>query len=319
MRKAITVVIVNAFVALAVPVEALAQGTNIIKICKGTAPSGGTGFSFIWENGNGGLQTSFILSDTDCMIFDVTQKDKFNKITENVPPGWTLTNIACTYTTSAVSITGPNSITPAFEPGDDTVAIDLNEANVTCTFTDQKTAQATAPKDVYAVKFLCGSILPPSSSTHPTNGAPERPVKPGNYLTAINVHNPNRTSISFWKKAVLLYRADRPPEKPEMPMPPYPLREVGLEEDWGLEIDCEDIRRVLLKEEPSLPPAPPAPTFIKGWVVIEVNGGQAHQTAPLPLDVTAVYTSHGYARSGGVVVPQGFAEDVESVLPKRIK
>ena len=176
-------------------------------------------------------------------------------------------------------------------------------------------AAAPLPKDVYAVKFVCGTYTGAPAGTHPTEG----PVKPGNYLTAINVHNPNGFSITFWKKAVLLYRADKFIE-PELPMPPYPLRQVMLKPDWGLEIDCADIRSVLLKEAgPGLPSAPPAPTFIKGWVVIEVKGQQAHQVEPLPLDVTAVYTSHGYAKTSSGTVPEGFAEDVEPVLPKRVK
>jgi hypothetical protein len=131
------------------------------------------------------------------------------------------------------------------------------------------------------------------------------------------VHNPNGGSITFWKKAILLYRADKFTE-PEQPMPPYPLRQVGLKADWGLEIDCADIRSVLLKGAAGLPSAPPAPTFIKGWVVIEVKGSTS-KVEPLPLDVTAVYTSHGYVKSSGGSAPEGFAEDVEPVLPKRVK
>jgi hypothetical protein len=42
-------------------------------------------------------------------------------------------------------------------------------------------------------------------------------------------------------------------------------------------------------------PGPPAPTFIKGWVVIH---------APLPLDVVAVYTAH---------TPAGFSITTERV------
>jgi len=72
-------------------------------------------------------------------------------------------------------------------------------------------------KDVYAVKFLCGSLLP-KATTPPPNGV-EWPVKPGNYLTAINVHNPNPANVAFKKKAVLLYRSDKNFE-PEQPMPP---------------------------------------------------------------------------------------------------
>lgn len=161
------------------------------------------------------------------------------------------------------------------------------------------------PKDVYAVKFVCGSFLPKLSDDS------EFPVKPGNYLTAINVHNPNPTSIFFEKTAVMLYRADDPP-KPEQPMPPGKPIRASLKSDWGLEIDCTDIRKQLLEGM-----APGAPVFIKGWVVIEVTG--TSKMEPRPLDVTAVYTSHGWLQSGKTPVYTGFAEDVEQILPKRIK
>lgn len=164
-------------------------------------------------------------------------------------------------------------------------------------------------KDVYAVKFLCGSFLP-KLQTPPDQW--EGPVKPGNYLTAINVHNPNSVIITFQKKAVLLYRADKPPEM-EQPMPPGQLKPAGLKPDWGFEIDCADIRKVLLQGEV------PAPIFIKGWVVIEVKATTPNQE-PLKLDVTAVYTGHGWSRIGdNKPVWEGFAEDVEAVLPKRVK
>jgi hypothetical protein len=163
-------------------------------------------------------------------------------------------------------------------------------------------------KDVYAVKFLCGSFLP--KVTSPPDGA-EYPVKPGNYLTAINVHNPNPTFVGFMKKAVLLYRADGHFEF-EQPMPPGKLNDASLKEDWGMEIDCPDIRARLLGG------AVPAPTFIKGWVIIEVAGA-AYNIDPRPLDVTAVYTAHGWNQRANPPTYEGFSEDVESVLPKRVK
>jgi hypothetical protein len=163
------------------------------------------------------------------------------------------------------------------------------------------------PKDVYAVKFLCGSFLPKLPADEM-----EWPVKPGNYFTAINVHNPNFGSISFQKKAVLLYRADKP-TRPEEPMPPGKLFDARLKEDWGLEIDCNDIRRQLLSGT-----APGAPTFITGWVVIEVTGTPNHLD-PRPIDVTGVYTSHGWDLSTKTPTYVGFAEDVVPVLPKRVK
>jgi len=169
--------------------------------------------------------------------------------------------------------------------------------------------QVPPPKDVYAAKFLCGSFLP-RTPVPPSDGVPEPPVKPGNYLTVINVHNPNGTILPFRKKAVLLYRADKA-QPGETPMPPGKILGVELSPDFGLEIDCADIRTRLLAG------TAPAPTFIEGWVVIIVSGvGQAE---PLPLDVTAVYTSHGWDQSGKVPIYVGFAEDVQPVLPKRVR
>ena len=151
----------------------------------------------------------------------------------------------------------------------------------------------------YSVKFICGK-------------SPGDIMAPGSYFTAINVHNPNFGSISFQKKAVLLYRADKPP-KPEQPMPPGKLFDASLKDDWGLEIDCNDIRNQLLSGT-----APGAPTFIKGWVVIEVRASPNY-LEPRPIDVTAVYTSHGWDQSTKPPSYMGFAEDVEPVLPKRVK
>ena len=171
------------------------------------------------------------------------------------------------------------------------------------------TAQTLPPTDVYSAKFLCGNFLPKELSDKA-----EWPVKPGNYFTTINVHNPNRTLISFQKKAVLLYRADKPSDVAEQPMPPSELIAVQLKDDWGLEIDCSDIRNKLLGG------AVPAPAFIEGWVVIEVKGNQAHSTDPIPLDVTAVYTGHGWIQPvGKPAVYEGFAENVVPVLPKRVR
>jgi hypothetical protein len=123
---------------------------------------------------------------------------------------------------------------------------------------------------VYAAKFVCGTMpqLPP---------AEEGPVEPGSYATAINVHNPDpREVASFAKKAVLLFNEAGKEEGFEVPKPPSERRGAQLGPDFGMEIDCRDIRLELLKGQ-----APPAPVFIKGWVVIE---------SPLPLDVVAAYT-----------------------------
>ncbi len=133
---------------------------------------------------------------------------------------------------------------------------------------------------VYSAKFLCGELKP-------STGKVEQAVEGGRYATAINVHNPSPRPVLFRKKAVLLFDGSRPEEAIERPMPPgRPItRELGP--DFGLEIDCRDIREVLLGGVGG-PPAPPAPTFIKGWVVIETMTDS-------PLDIVAVYTVESLA------------------------
>ena len=131
---------------------------------------------------------------------------------------------------------------------------------------------------VYTAKFLCG-LFDPQRITD--QGNIEGPVKPGRYATAINVHNPNPVRpVSLRKKAVLLFSGSTPHEQPpEVVHQPGPLHQVAVGPDGAFEIDCSDIRAVLLA-----PAGPPAPEFIKGMVVIE--------TAPdTPLDVVAVYTA----------------------------
>ncbi len=137
---------------------------------------------------------------------------------------------------------------------------------------------------VYAAKFVCGSFG--SEQTPPTE---EGPVEPGNYATAINIHNPNpRNTVSFTKKAVLLYGVIEKDVGFEIPRPPSQQVPAELQPDWGMEIDGPDIRNVLLS------PHPPAPAFIKGWVVIE--------SPDFPLDVVAVYTVQALGGAGGVSI-----------------
>ena len=75
-------------------------------------------------------------------------------------------------------------------------------------------------------------------------------------------------------------------------MPPGPIFTAFLEENWGMEIDCPDIREVLLGPGP--PPGGGLPPFIKGFVVIEVFNPDDE------LDIVVAYTSHGFTGGGGV-------------------
>jgi hypothetical protein len=168
-------------------------------------------------------------------------------------------------------------------------------------------AEAQRLRKVYSAKFLCGEfqtvgvcVTGPfgapcqSNADCPSPGGPgicefrEGPVKPGNYQTAINIVNPTRKKVSFVKKAVLLFDMRRPPlpGQFEIPQPPGQKFKAVLEKGWGMEIDCPDIRQVLLGQQ--VPPGSGPLPFIKGFVEIEVFNAQ-HS-----LDVVPAYTTHGF-------------------------
>jgi hypothetical protein len=110
----------------------------------------------------------------------------------------------------------------------------------------------------YTAKFVCGSSAGDA-------------VAPGTYFTAINVHNPTDTEISFRKKfAVALPR--------ERPGPVTRFFDGKLKPDQAMEIDCADIRRRIIES------ANFTADFLKGFVVIE---------SKVELDVIAVYTAVG--------------------------
>ena len=103
---------------------------------------------------------------------------------------------------------------------------------------------------------------------------PKEPqVKPGNYATAVNVHNfhngPNAT-VEFCKKAVVAL-----PERVTPRGPISPIKFDALGPDQALEVDCTDIVGLF-------PAGTALPRFIKGFVEI---------SSPVELSVTAVYTA----------------------------
>jgi hypothetical protein len=153
--------------------------------------------------------------------------------------------------------------------------------------------QSAIPASVYSVKFLCGfSSVPVDPSVLPS----EPPVKPGNYATAINIHNFHTFNESLCKKAVLA-----PPEGCLTTSQPTPscfppvigkFVPVTLHPDQAFEVDCNDIVSLL---RPSLPAGTTLPSFIKGFVEIVVPSSNPAGTAPPinPLSVTGVYTAQG--------------------------
>jgi len=103
----------------------------------------------------------------------------------------------------------------------------------------------------YAVKFVCGS--------------PQVPVvAPGDYFTAINVHNPSPQQVVFRKKIAVALPGEKAGRVSR-------FFEAQLKSDEALEIDCQDILQHADQKG-----------FLKGFVVIQ---------SPFELDVVAVYTA----------------------------
>ncbi len=127
-----------------------------------------------------------------------------------------------------------------------------------------------APQYLYSVKFLCGLQTLGSNVFKPPQ---EPPVKPGNYATAVNIHNFHNADAVFVKKAVIAL-----PERQTQRGPVSKFAQDALGPDQALEVDCTDI--VNLFASPGT--GATLPPFIKGFVEI---------VSPVQLSVTAVYTA----------------------------
>jgi hypothetical protein len=157
---------------LGAPEASATAPPKTIDICKVTVPPGGSGFPFTWASGSS-PQPSFALNDGQCQTFNVTNQDKYNVFTEIVPAGWTLKNIACTYTTSSVNIIGATPPAAGFQPGDNAVTIDLNEPHVTCTFTN---SQAGPPPNPPCTGAAGAAFLDISTGTGAANSGIPDPI-----------------------------------------------------------------------------------------------------------------------------------------------
>lgn len=132
----------------------------------------------------------------------------------------------------------------------------------------------------YSVKFVCG--VQPGTSLNPPS---EPPVKPGNYATAINIHNFHfKQSAGLCKKAVIALPEDVTPRGAIGNV----LRLPPLLPDEAIEVDCADIVKLLPSSGVPLPP------FIKGFV--ELRSDQL-------LSVVAVYTAQGCDATRGCAGP----------------
>ena len=163
-------------------------------------------------------------------------------------------------------------------------------------YTRVVTAEGDAPTSYklpqrweYAVKFVCG--LSSDQSQPPS----EPDVKPGNYATKINVHNPNANPVILLTKVAMAAPMFTTPITPTQR-----IRSVILP-DFAESVNCTAIVKMLGNSAAPLPP------FIEGYFVIDAlpaSGGGLPQ-----LDVDSVYTTAQPDPAGGS--PSGEVNSIE--------
>lgn len=156
----------------------------------------------------------------------------------------------------------------------------------------------------YAAKFVCGYQRTPVAGAL-TPGEPV--VKPGNYATEINIHNPNYKQTPLRKKFLVLVNQFNPQNPVLVREPaqiePTKIITMTLGPDFATMDDCNNLWTLTY---PSAPVPTPMPVFI-GYLVV---------LSPLELDVDVVYTAN--ASVDLTTAPTGISIDVERVTGKRV-
>ena len=149
-------------------------------------------------------------------------------------------------------------------------------------FSDAAGAQ-TRFKFQYSAKFVCGTNLTESLR-----------ILPGDYATAVNIHNPDGSRTARLRKKIAL--TFPPAEQSPGAVSEFIFEALGPDQAFG--VDCEEIPFEFFPDvETGFPP------YVKGILVVESD---------LSLDVIAVYTA-GDLMSTGVG-----SIDVEDVRERRI-
>ncbi len=156
----------------------------------------------------------------------------------------------------------------------------------------------------YAAKFVCG-YQRTTGSAQPAPGEPV--VKPGNYATEINIHNPAYKQVPLRKKFLVLVNQSNPQNplivREPQQVEPTKYMTMTLGPDYATMDDCNNLWAIIY---PGVALPSPMPVFI-GYLVI---------LSPLELDVDAVYTAN--APGDLAIAPTGISIDVERVTGKRV-
>lgn len=159
----------------------------------------------------------------------------------------------------------------------------------------------------YAAKFVCG--YQPPIPTQPGQTLRETVVKPGNYATDINIHNPHYRPVRLDKKLIVMVQNGDPVANEPQSVQPRKVFSMTLERDFATMDDCNNLWKLL---DVTAVPAPPAPSLTVGYLVI---------LSPLELDVDVVYTAEVNQKTAAGTPdgdPTGVSIDVERVTGKRV-
>jgi len=153
----------------------------------------------------------------------------------------------------------------------------------------------------FAAKFVCGE-QPADQASQPIVGEPS--VKPGNYATEINIHNPHYLGpIQIRQKALLLVDRGEPVGRAPQTAGPLAFSPLfPLPDDGATMMDCNSIWELL---NPGTTPPAPMPLMI-GYLVI---------VSPANLDVVGVMTA---TTSTSNLEPAGIALETVAVEGKRV-
>jgi hypothetical protein len=147
----------------------------------------------------------------------------------------------------------------------------------------------------YAAKIVCGVQATNTQVFEP-------PTKPGNYATAINIHNPNQLTttapIAFTKHVVIANEEGTTLSTPTTPV------NATLNSDNAMEVDCNTIVSEFFDGK-----APAA--FFKGFLVILTATGNS-------LDVVGVYSAQPLPPSGSTFNDTGIALDIVPIAARTI-
>ena len=156
----------------------------------------------------------------------------------------------------------------------------------------------------YAAKFVCGYQR---SATPGVAIAGEPVVKPANYASEINIHNPNYKQVPLRKKFLVLVNLANPQTpwiiREPAQVEPMKIITMTLGPDYATMDDCNNLWTLTY---PGVPLPSPMPVFI-GYLVV---------LSPQELDVDVVYTSN--APGALDAAPTGVSIDVERVTGKRV-